>query len=106
MPEPSRRTPWYRVLYIQVLLAVLAGIVVGWWFPAFGVSLRPLGVAVAAGMLGVTFFGLLFTPVFYYVVMWFAGSGKGKTAAATQEAAAESLDAGPAAAGESAGHPW
>jgi multidrug efflux pump len=30
---------------------------------------RTLGVAVFAGMLGVTFFGLFLTPVFYYVIM-------------------------------------
>ncbi len=30
-----------------------------------------LGVAVFSGMLGVTLFGLLFTPVFYSVVMKF-----------------------------------
>jgi multidrug efflux pump len=35
-----------------------------------------LGVAVFSGMLGVTFFGLLFTPVFYVVIRWFGGSGK------------------------------
>jgi multidrug efflux pump len=39
-----------------------------------GAEMRvPLGVAVAAGMLGVTFFGLVFTPVFYSIVMRFAG---------------------------------
>ncbi len=31
-----------------------------------------LGVAVFSGMLGVTLFGLVFTPVFYSVVMWFS----------------------------------
>ncbi|HEX4589159.1 MAG TPA: efflux RND transporter permease subunit, partial [Gemmataceae bacterium] len=31
---------------------------------------RALGVAVFSGMLGVTFFGLFFTPVFYYSVRW------------------------------------
>jgi multidrug efflux pump len=31
-----------------------------------------LGVAVFSGMLGVTFFGLIFTPIFYSVVMWFS----------------------------------
>jgi len=31
-----------------------------------------LGVGVVAGMLGVTFFGLFFTPVFYSVIMKFA----------------------------------
>jgi multidrug efflux pump len=31
---------------------------------------RTLGVAVFSGMLGVTLFGLLLTPVFYYVIEW------------------------------------
>ncbi len=30
-----------------------------------------LGTAVFSGMLGVTLFGIFFTPVFYFVVMWF-----------------------------------
>jgi multidrug efflux pump len=32
-----------------------------------------LGIAVLAGMIGVTGFGIFFTPVFYSVVRWFAG---------------------------------
>jgi multidrug efflux pump len=32
-----------------------------------------LGTAVFSGMLGVTVFGIFFTPVFYSVVMWFTG---------------------------------
>ncbi len=32
-----------------------------------------LGLAVFSGMLGVTIFGVFFTPVFFYVVGWFAG---------------------------------
>ncbi len=37
-----------------------------------GAEMRvPLGVAVFSGMLGVTFFGLFFTPVFYVVIRWF-----------------------------------
>ncbi len=32
---------------------------------------RALGVAVFSGMLGVTFFGLFFTPIFYVIVNWF-----------------------------------
>ena len=35
-----------------------------------------LGVGVVAGMLGVTFFGLFFTPVFYSVIMKFADRNK------------------------------
>jgi multidrug efflux pump len=32
-----------------------------------------LGIAVFSGMLGVTVFGLFFTPVFYLVIRWFGG---------------------------------
>jgi hypothetical protein len=32
---------------------------------------RSLGVAVFSGMLGVTFFGIFLTPVFYYVIRRF-----------------------------------
>ena len=38
---------------------------------------RAMGVAVFAGMLGVTLFGLLLTPVFYVAVRKLAGRGKG-----------------------------
>jgi multidrug efflux pump len=31
-----------------------------------------LGIAVFSGMLGVTIFGVFFTPVFYYVIRWFS----------------------------------
>ncbi len=33
---------------------------------------RTLGIAVFSGMLGVTMFGIFLTPVFYYVIQWFA----------------------------------
>src|SRR5438067_6872311 len=33
---------------------------------------RTLGIAVFAGMLGVTLFGIFLTPVFYYVIQYFA----------------------------------
>jgi multidrug efflux pump len=35
---------------------------------------RPLGIAVASGMLGVTVFGLFLTPVFFYVIGRFTGA--------------------------------
>jgi aerobic C4-dicarboxylate transport protein len=35
--------PWYRILYVQVLVAVLLGIVVGVALPDFAKSLKPLG---------------------------------------------------------------
>jgi multidrug efflux pump len=42
---------------------------------------RSLGLAVFAGMLGVTLFGVFLTPVFYYVLQWF-GAAKARAAAA------------------------
>jgi len=42
---------------------------------------RTLGTAVFAGMLGVTMFGIVLTPVFFYVIQWFsdkAEAGRGK----------------------------
>lgn len=42
---PPRRLPWYRQLYIQVLLAIVAGGLIGYLWPAFGESLKPLGDA-------------------------------------------------------------
>jgi hydrophobic/amphiphilic exporter-1 (mainly G- bacteria), HAE1 family len=42
---------------------------------------RSLGTAVFSGMLGVTLFGLIFTPVFYVVFRWLAGVFTPKTQA-------------------------
>ncbi len=39
---------------------------------------RSLGVAVFAGMLGVTLFGIFLTPVFYYVIQRFAATAPDK----------------------------
>jgi aerobic C4-dicarboxylate transport protein len=35
--------PWYRVLYIQVLIAIALGILIGHFFPDTGKALKPLG---------------------------------------------------------------
>lgn len=40
---PTTRTPWYRILYIQVLIAVVLGIALGACFPEQGKALKPLG---------------------------------------------------------------
>lgn len=32
---------------------------------------RALGTAVFSGMLGVTFFGIFLTPIFFFVIAWF-----------------------------------
>jgi aerobic C4-dicarboxylate transport protein len=41
MAEPRR--PWYTVLYIQVLIAIALGVLIGYYFPSTGVALKPLG---------------------------------------------------------------
>ena len=49
-----------------------AGIVLAWLATGAGAEMRrALGTAVFYGMLGVTFFGLLFTPVFYTSIRGF-----------------------------------
>lgn len=42
-PPPPR--PWYAHLYAQVLLAIVAGVTLGHFFPATGEALKPLGDA-------------------------------------------------------------
>jgi multidrug efflux pump subunit AcrB len=54
------------------------------WAVGAGAELRQtLGTAVFAGMIGVTFFGLIFTPAFYIVCRWIAGLGRRRAAAPT-----------------------
>jgi len=58
------------------------------WAIGAGAELRQtLGTAVFAGMIGVTFFGLIFTPAFYVVCRWIAGLGRRRAAAPAPHAA-------------------
>jgi aerobic C4-dicarboxylate transport protein len=38
-----QRRPWYTVLYIQVLIAIFLGVLVGYYYPNTGTALKPLG---------------------------------------------------------------
>jgi multidrug efflux pump len=51
---------------------------------------RALGLAVFGGMLGVTFFGVFLTPVFYYVIQWFGTRPAAVATAKTASAVAAS----------------
>ncbi len=42
------RKPWYSILYIQVIIAIVIGVVIGWLDPRLGVQLKPLGDAFIA----------------------------------------------------------
>jgi hydrophobe/amphiphile efflux-1 (HAE1) family protein len=56
---------------VMTSLAFILGVVPLVWSVGAGAELRQtLGTAVFAGMIGVTLFGLLFTPAFYIVSRW------------------------------------
>ncbi len=42
------RQPWYSILYIQVLIAIALGILIGHFYPDLGKALKPLGDAFIA----------------------------------------------------------
>jgi aerobic C4-dicarboxylate transport protein len=42
---PERRQPFYKHLYVQVLTAIVAGILLGHFYPDVGAQLKPLGDA-------------------------------------------------------------
>ena len=53
------------------------------WATGAGAELRQaLGTTVFAGMIGVTTFGLLFTPGFYVICRWLAALGRRATTSA------------------------
>ena len=58
---------------LMTSLAFIFGVVPLVWAIGAGAELRQaLGTAVFAGMIGVTAFGLIFTPVFYVICRWLA----------------------------------
>ena len=67
---------------LMTSLAFILGVVPLVWATGAGAELRQtLGTAVFAGMIGVTIFGLIFTPVFYVICRWLAGlAGRTKPA--------------------------
>ncbi len=38
-----RHQPWYKILYIQVLIAIALGVLIGYSYPDLGKALKPLG---------------------------------------------------------------
>ncbi len=43
--QPRGKVPFYRLLYVQVLAAIVAGILLGHFYPDIGTALKPLGDA-------------------------------------------------------------
>jgi hydrophobe/amphiphile efflux-1 (HAE1) family protein len=59
---------------LMTSFAFILGVTPLVWAVGAGAELRQaLGTAVFSGMIGVTAFGLIFTPAFYVVARWFAG---------------------------------
>jgi aerobic C4-dicarboxylate transport protein len=68
--QANTRPPIYKVLYFQVLVAILLGVLVGFLFPEFGASLKPLGDAL------IKLIKLVIAPIiFLTVVTGIAGIG-------------------------------
>lgn len=42
--------PWYRQLYVQVLAAIVVGIVIGWRWPDLGTAMEPVGTTFVTAM--------------------------------------------------------
>jgi hydrophobe/amphiphile efflux-1 (HAE1) family protein len=67
---------------LMTSLAFIFGVVPLAWATGAGAELRQaLGTAVFAGMIGVTAFGLIFTPAFYVICRWLATRGRRATTA-------------------------
>lgn len=43
--RPVVKLPWYRILYVQVLIAIAIGIALGYFWPEAGEAMKPLGDA-------------------------------------------------------------
>lgn len=55
--------PWYAILYVQVLIAVVLGSLIGHFFPKTGIALKPLGDAFVA------LIRMMIAPVIFCVIV-------------------------------------
>jgi aerobic C4-dicarboxylate transport protein len=60
---PSQPKPWYSILYLQVLTAILLGILIGHFSPKTGLALKPLGDVFVA------LIRMMIAPVIFCVVV-------------------------------------
>ena len=59
----NRSLRWHRILYVQVLAAIFLGIAVGYLWPGFGKSLKPLGDAF------ISLVKMLISPIIFCTVV-------------------------------------
>lgn len=60
---PKKPQKFYQVLYVQVVFAIVVGIILGHFFPEFGASLEPLGTAF------IKIVKMIITPVIFLTVV-------------------------------------
>ena len=60
---PEARRPIWKSLYVQVLIAVALGVLVGWLWPSVGAALKPLGDAF------IKLVKMIITPVIFLTVV-------------------------------------
>jgi aerobic C4-dicarboxylate transport protein len=60
---PMRRKHWYAILYVQVLIAIALGILIGRFFPHTAVALKPLGDGFVA------LIRMMIAPVIFCIVV-------------------------------------
>jgi aerobic C4-dicarboxylate transport protein len=59
----GKSRPWYTILYVQVLIAVVIGSLIGGFFPKTGMALKPLGDAFVSLM------RMMIAPVIFCVIV-------------------------------------
>jgi aerobic C4-dicarboxylate transport protein len=62
-PSATPRKRWYSVLYVQVLIAILVGVLIGHFSPKTGLALKPLGDGFVA------LIRMMIAPVIFCVVV-------------------------------------
>jgi aerobic C4-dicarboxylate transport protein len=63
MTDAARRTPLYKVLYVQVLTAIALGVALGYFWPETGAAMRPLGDGF------IKLVRMMITPIIFSVVV-------------------------------------
>ncbi|MDF7675475.1 dicarboxylate/amino acid:cation symporter [Neisseriaceae bacterium ESL0693] len=74
MNTPPKKQRWYQILYVQVIIAIIVGILLGYFYPSVGESMKPLGDAF------IKLVKMIISPViFLTVVTGIAGMNNMKT---------------------------
>jgi len=58
-----KKPPFYKILYIQVLTAVVLGVLLGHFYPSLGVDMKPFGDAFIKGI------KMLIAPIIFCTVV-------------------------------------